>query len=288
MNTPTLTTRRRPRNPPGPRDRRESGAAPSPPRPGKCGGRKRCQGPEDRLSKTTTSPPGTTWRAAWSSHLTPVFAGRRLSTITPGEIRDYANKQKGGTAHRLVTRTRAGVAVRPRGEGRPVPTRTGQIDRELTALKRMFEDLGDVSTGQTRVPCPTFRSSAENNVRRGASSGSTTWPTVCGLLAAAPGRDRDVRVSDRVADRRRGPAAPVAAREASADSGEVRIWVGRRPRSAAGARVGDDRRPPAAARRRSAPRTSDAPAEGRAHHALGLRPPGGEGAPGAEGRRGGS
>jgi integrase len=75
-------------------------------------------------------------------HLKPYFGGRRVSTITPDDVRKYIVQRQSAT----TTTRRAHTVRRKDGTLRHVPERTrtitapsnGEINRELTALKRIF------------------------------------------------------------------------------------------------------------------------------------------------------
>ena len=77
-----------------------------------------------------------------NKHLRPFFGGRRMSTITTADIRAYVTARQ---KSRTVTRKAFTFMARD-GSSRHVPQRklaaagvsNGEINRELTALKRIF------------------------------------------------------------------------------------------------------------------------------------------------------
>ena len=97
-------------------------------------------------------------------HLSPFFGNRRLITITTSDIRAYiAKRQKEGTP----VRQKAGKvkAGQPPGESEARrPVSAGEINRELTVLKRMFSLA--IQSGRL-VHKPHFPMLRENNVRAG-------------------------------------------------------------------------------------------------------------------------
>jgi integrase len=89
-------------------------------------------------------------------HLTPFFGGRRLSTVTTSDIRAYIVERQAAFIYR---HNKAG---RYRDERRRVST--GEINRELTALKRIFR-LAHQAGKLMMVPhIPMLQ---EHNVRTG-------------------------------------------------------------------------------------------------------------------------
>ena len=72
-------------------------------------------------------------------HLTPYFGGRRMAAITTAEVCSYIATRQADTVHvrtaRMIT-TRDGEIREIREERRPVSN--GEINRELTTLKRAF------------------------------------------------------------------------------------------------------------------------------------------------------
>jgi hypothetical protein len=100
-------------------------------------------------------------------HLAPFFGNRRMITITTTELRAYVAKRLAdGTPFRHKGERRAkeegSVPNVPRK-----PVSAGEINRELTVLKRMFSLA--VQAGKL-VKKPHFPMLRENNVRAGSSS----------------------------------------------------------------------------------------------------------------------
>jgi integrase len=151
-------------------------------------------------------------------HLTPVFAGRRLASITPGEIRTYINTRKNETFI-PGQRTRAGVVI-AKGRGAPRPYSNGQINRELTALKRMFNlarELGKLAY-VPYVPLLT-----ENNVRQGFF-GVEEFTAVRAHLPHPI--DAIATFAYLTGWRIDSEVLPLQWQHVDFESGEVRIWVG--------------------------------------------------------------
>jgi integrase len=110
-------------------------------------------------------------------HLMPYFGGRRMATITTADARKYIEKRQGDT---IVTRkarriVRPGRGRQPKdGPRRPVsivevpeirrPVSNAEINRELTALKRIFTLA--VQNGKL-LHRPHVPMLTENNVRTG-------------------------------------------------------------------------------------------------------------------------
>ena len=98
-------------------------------------------------------------------HLAPFFRGRLLANITPSDIRAYTAKRQ---ADVIIVR-KARVVNHSDGRREEIPAVTklvsnGEINRELTALKRMF-NLAVQSDKLTRMPhVPLLR---ERNTRLG-------------------------------------------------------------------------------------------------------------------------
>ena len=91
-------------------------------------------------------------------HLEPFFRGRRMANITTADMRAYVAKRKAET-----------VLVRTiRGDGGPVeerrPVSNATINRELTALKRMFSLAVQGGKLLHKPHIPMLR---EDNVRTG-------------------------------------------------------------------------------------------------------------------------
>ena len=97
-------------------------------------------------------------------HLAPFFGNRRMITITTTELRAYVAK-----------RMADGAPVRHKGERRAKeegsvsnvprkPVSAGEINRELTVLKRMFSLAVQAGKLLRKPHCPTLR---ENTVRAG-------------------------------------------------------------------------------------------------------------------------
>jgi integrase len=97
-------------------------------------------------------------------HLAPFLGNRRLITITTSDLRAYiAKRQKEGTPPRQK-RGRAKPAEAPGDAEARRPVSAGEINRELTVLKRMFSLA--VQSGRL-VHKPHFPMLRENNVRAG-------------------------------------------------------------------------------------------------------------------------
>jgi integrase len=101
-------------------------------------------------------------------HLAPYFGGRRMSAITTSDVRAYIAERKEAT----VSVRRAHAVKNRDGSTRQVPERrvaitgasNGEINRELTALKRMFRLA--MQAGKLLV-VPHVPMLKENNVRTG-------------------------------------------------------------------------------------------------------------------------
>lgn len=151
-------------------------------------------------------------------HLTPVFRGRRLATITPGDIRNYINQRKGET-YVPGTRTREGVVV-AKGRGAPRLYSNAQINRELTVLKRLFNlarELGKLAY-VPYVPLLT-----ENNVRRGFFN-LDDLTAVCAHLPHPI--DKIATFAYITGWRIDSEVLPLQWHHVDFEAGEVRIWVG--------------------------------------------------------------
>lgn len=97
-------------------------------------------------------------------HLAPFFGNRRLIAITTSDLRAYiANRQKEGTPVRRK-REKATAIDRPDDAQTRRPVSAGEINRELTVLKRMFSLA--VQSGKL-IHKPHFPMLRENNVRAG-------------------------------------------------------------------------------------------------------------------------
>ena len=96
-------------------------------------------------------------------HLSPFFGNRRMITITTTELRAYvAKRQADGTPVRQKrgTKTKEGPLL----DAAKRPVSAGEINRELTVLKRMFSLA--IQAGRL-VHKPHFPMLRENNVRAG-------------------------------------------------------------------------------------------------------------------------
>jgi len=98
-------------------------------------------------------------------HLKPFFDDKRMSSITTSDIRAYVAKRQ--TDGRLVKAGRHADDLGPTGpepttERRPVAA--GEINRELTVLKRMFSLAMQAGKLRYKPHIPMLR---ENNVRAG-------------------------------------------------------------------------------------------------------------------------
>jgi integrase len=97
-------------------------------------------------------------------HLSPFFGNRRLITITTSDLRAYiAKRQKEGTPVRQKG-GKAKVGQPPSESEVTRPVSAGEINRELTVLKRMFSLA--IQSGKL-VHKPHFPMLRENNVRAG-------------------------------------------------------------------------------------------------------------------------
>jgi hypothetical protein len=97
-------------------------------------------------------------------HLAPSFGGRRMTTITTADVRAYILRRQTDSIIARKARTtvlRDGSVCNVPEERRPVST--GEITRELTALKRIFR-LALQAGKLLAVPHIPLR---ENNVRTG-------------------------------------------------------------------------------------------------------------------------
>jgi integrase len=153
-------------------------------------------------------------------HLTPVFRGRRLATITPGDIRDYTNQRKNDTYVPGRRVSRDGVVLAKGNERHRRAYSNAQINRELTTLKRMFNlarELGKLAY------VPYIPLLTENNVRKGffgveefrAVRAHLPHPiNAIATFAYLTGWRIDSEV------------LPLEWQHVDFDAGEVRIWVG--------------------------------------------------------------
>jgi integrase len=97
-------------------------------------------------------------------HLSPFFGNRRMITITTTDLRAYvAKRQKEGTPVRRK-RGKAKAAELPADPEARRPVSAGEINRELTVLKRMFSLA--IQSGRL-LHKPHFPMLRENNVRAG-------------------------------------------------------------------------------------------------------------------------
>jgi len=97
-------------------------------------------------------------------HLEPFFRNRRMSSISTSDIRAYIAKRQteGSVVRRAKQVERDGTQVEVPEERRPVSA--GEVNRELTTLKRMFSL--SVQAGKLRFK-PHIPMLRENNVRSG-------------------------------------------------------------------------------------------------------------------------
>jgi len=86
-------------------------------------------------------------------HLAPFFGGRRMSSITTSDVREY-----------IVTRQADVIEWGPKDARQSRPVSNGEINRELTALKRMFRLA--LQAGKLLV-VPHIPMLKEHNVRTG-------------------------------------------------------------------------------------------------------------------------
>lgn len=98
-------------------------------------------------------------------HLTPVFTGRRLATITAAEIQTYVKRRRAETYRikKAVIELRDGVPHEREPEVRR-PYSNGQINRELAILKRIFNLAIELGKLHYR---PHIELLKEQNVRKG-------------------------------------------------------------------------------------------------------------------------
>ena len=97
-------------------------------------------------------------------HLSPFFGNRRMITITTSELRAYVTKR---LADGTPVRQKRGSRVKDEASASDAPKRpvsAGEINRELTVLKRMFSLA--MQAGKL-VHKPHFPMLRENNVRAG-------------------------------------------------------------------------------------------------------------------------
>ena len=142
-----------------------------------------------------------------NKHLAPFFGNKRLSSITASDIRAYIAKRMADTylarpARRV--RHRNGTWQELAEVRRPVSA--GEINRELTVLKRMFSLA--IEAGKLHHK-PHFAMLREDNVRVGFFEREQRGRTRA--LAGGHAARGDFCVRLRVADQQRGAAAPVAA-----------------------------------------------------------------------------
>lgn len=98
-------------------------------------------------------------------HLAPFFGNRRMITITTTDLRAYvAKRQKDGTPLRQKRSGKAKAPEPPADSEARRPVSAGEINRELTVLKRMFSLA--IQSGRL-LHKPHFPMLRENNVRAG-------------------------------------------------------------------------------------------------------------------------
>lgn len=97
-------------------------------------------------------------------HLTPFFQNRRLASISTSDVRAFIAKRQADTVRvRNARRVRDGEGWREIPEVRR-PVSAGEINRELSILKRMFSLAVQGARLHTKPYIPMLR---EDNVRRG-------------------------------------------------------------------------------------------------------------------------
>jgi integrase len=109
-----------------------------------------------------------------NKHLAPFFGNKRLSSITASDIRAYIAKRMADTylarpARRIRHRNR--TLQEPPEIRRPVSA--GEINRELTVLKRMFSLAIEAGSCITSLTSPCF---ARTTFALASSSTSSTRP----------------------------------------------------------------------------------------------------------------
>jgi integrase len=97
-------------------------------------------------------------------HLSPFFGNRRMITITTTELRAYVTKRLADGTPDRQKRESKGKQEGPRTDVPNRPVSAGEINRELTVLKRMFSLA--IQAGKL-VHKPHFPMLRENNVRAG-------------------------------------------------------------------------------------------------------------------------
>ena len=101
----------------------------------------------------------------FTKHLEPFFGGRRMASITTSDIRQYIAKRQSDSF--VVRRARRIVLPNGRINDVPVVTRqtsNGEINRELTALKRAFSLAIQAGKLIAKPHVPLLQ---EDNVRTG-------------------------------------------------------------------------------------------------------------------------
>src|SRR5204862_6342160 len=106
-----------------------------------------------------------------TKHLAPFFGGtRRMAEITPSDVRAYVVQRQ--TVPSVLVR-KAHTVEEPDGTKREIPEErriasNAEINRELTALKRMFSLAVE---SEKLLYAPKIKLLAENNVRTGFFEG---------------------------------------------------------------------------------------------------------------------
>lgn len=122
---------------------------------------------EDLLNDYTVNRKKTldTTRRRIELHLVPYFGNRLLITITTADLRAFiAKRQRDGLPGEPGEGERSGPVAHPQHSGRKKPVSAGEINRELTTLKRMFSLA--IQAGKL-VQKPYFPMLREDNVRKG-------------------------------------------------------------------------------------------------------------------------
>lgn len=148
-----------------------------------------------------------------AKHLMPCFRGRRMSTITTSQVRAYIAKRQEDVI----------IVRKPRAEGEePVtrPVSAGEINRELTALKRMFSLAQKDGKLLHRPHIPMLR---EDNVRVGFFE-ADAFEAVCRHLPAE--LQPMIRFAHLTGWRITSEVLPLEWRNVDFTSGEVRLDVG--------------------------------------------------------------
>ena len=130
-------------------------------------------------------------------HLIPHFAGRRLAAIATTEINKF-----------ILTR-QADVMVAGDGDDRKERRfSNGEINRELTTLKRIFNPGAAKRQAHARAAHPDAQGAQRaDGLLRARPDRASARSFACGNPPGSP-----VRVHHRLADSERGPAAALAAR----------------------------------------------------------------------------